>query len=90
MYNDLLTLKLPRRVMIVAFADDIDLIVYGETLEEVEILATDVKLEMVHHKTKMLYVRNCRVVRQAKILDGEHNIISKHILKYLRMMINDR
>ena len=38
MYNDALTLKLPRGVVIVGFADDIVLSVTGETLEEVQML----------------------------------------------------
>src|SRR5450830_1037148 len=41
MYNGVLTLKLPKGVVIVGFADDIVLSVTGETLEEVEMLATE-------------------------------------------------
>jgi len=41
MYNGVLTLKLPRGVKIVGIADDIVLTVTGETLQEVEMLATE-------------------------------------------------
>ncbi|XP_065088168.1 uncharacterized protein LOC135709723 [Ochlerotatus camptorhynchus] len=41
MYNGVLTLKLPKGVEIVGFAVDIVLAVVGETLEEVEMLATE-------------------------------------------------
>lgn len=41
MYNGVLTLKLPRGVMIMGFADHILLSMSGETLEEIEMLATE-------------------------------------------------
>lgn len=101
MYNGVLTLKLPKGVVIVGFADDIVLSISGETLEEVEMLATEAvgkienwmqgaKLQIAHHKTEMLLVSNCRLVQQAEITVGEHAIASKRELKYLGVMIDDR
>ncbi|XP_053690953.1 endothelin-converting enzyme homolog [Sabethes cyaneus] len=65
MYNDVLTLNLPKGVEIVGFADDVILTVTGESLEEVEMLATETidmiahwmqgaKLQLAHHKTEVL------------------------------------
>lgn len=101
MYNGVLTLKLPKGVVIVGFADDIVLSIKGETLEEVEMLATEsigmvenwmqgAKLQIAHHKTEVLLVSNCRAVQRANITVGEHTIASKRMLKYLGVMIDDR
>lgn len=101
MYNDVLTLNLPKGVTIVGFADDIVLTVSGETLEEVGMLATEaidmveswmrgVKLEIAHHKTEVLMISNRKVAQQAKIMVGGHTITSKRALKYLGVMLDDR
>jgi hypothetical protein len=101
MYNGVLNLKLPKGVVIVGFADDIVLSITGETLEEVEMLATEAitmienwmqqaRLQIAHHKTEVLLVSNCRMVQHAEITVGEHVIASKRTLKYLGVMIDDR
>ena len=101
MYNGVLTLRLPRGVVIVGFADDIVLSVTGETLEEVQMLATEAigtienwmqgaKLEIAHHKTEVLLVSNCKAVQHAEIIVGEHVITSTRVLRHLGVMIDDR
>ena len=101
MYNGVLTLKLPRGVVIVGFADDIVLSVTGETLEEVQMLAAEAigmiekwmqgaKLEIAHHKTEVLLVSNCKAVQHAEIIVGEHVITSTRVLRHLGVMIDDR
>lgn len=101
MYNGVLTLKLPKGVEIIGFADDIVLAVTGETREEVEMLATEAiriienwmheaKLQIAHHKTEMVLISNCKVPQQSEIIVGEHAIVSKRELKYLGVVIDDR
>ena len=101
MYNGVLTLRLPEGVEIVGFADDVVLTVTGETLEEVEMLATEAidtignwmqgaKLQIAHQKTELLLVSNCRAVQRAEITVGEQAIASKRGLRYLGVMIDDR
>lgn len=101
MYDGVLTLKLPKGVVIVGFADDIVLTVTGETAEEVEMLATeaiarienwmlDVKLQIAHHKTEMVFVSNHKAVKQVQIDVGENVVHSKRALKYLGVVVDDR
>uniref|UniRef100_A0A023EQZ1 Putative rte ele1 orf1-h 1e-60-j 4 n=1 Tax=Aedes albopictus TaxID=7160 RepID=A0A023EQZ1_AEDAL len=101
MYNGVLTLQLPTGVKIVGFADDITLVVVGESLEAVEILATEAvdavenwmqrkKLSIAHQKTELVLISNCKVVQKAAIIVGEHAIDSKRELKHLGVMIDDR
>jgi hypothetical protein len=100
-YNGVLTLELPKGVVIVGFADDIVLSITGETLEEVEVLATEAirsienwmgraKLQIAHHKTEVLLISNCKAVQKAEIIVGEAIVASKRVLKYLGVMIDDR
>ncbi|XP_058839398.1 uncharacterized protein LOC131694895 [Topomyia yanbarensis] len=50
----------------------------------------EVKLQIAHHKTEVLLVRNCKVLRRAEITVREHIIVSKRVLKQLGVMIDDR
>lgn len=101
MYNGVLTLELPTGVEIIGFADDIILTVTGETLEEVQMLATesidkvenwmkDAKLQIAHQKTEVLLISNCKTVQRLEITVGDHAIASGRSLKYLGVMIDDR
>ena len=101
MYDGVLTLRLPRKVKIVGFADDVSLTAMGETREEVEISVMEamhtienwmngVKLQIAHHKTEVLLVSNCKVVQQIEIDVGGHVITPKRTLKHLGVMIDDR
>lgn len=101
MYDGVLTLRLPTGVKIVGFADDITLVVIGDSLERVEVLATEAvdavenwmyekKLVIAHQKTELLLISNRKVVQKAEITVGEHTIASKRELKHLGVMIDDR
>jgi RNA binding protein fox-1 len=101
MYDGVLTLELPAGVEIVGFADDIVMMVTGESLEEVEVLATEAirrvarwlqnaKLQIAHHKTEILLVSNRRAIQHAEITVEELTITSRRELKYLGVMIDDR
>ena len=101
MYNGVLTLKLPKGVGIVGFADDIVLTISGETKEEVEMLTaeaidtvetwmTGAKLQLAHHKKEMVLVSNCKAVQRADFTVSGHAIDSMRALKHLGVMIDDR
>ncbi|XP_058816364.1 uncharacterized protein LOC131679648 [Topomyia yanbarensis] len=73
----------------------------GEILEEVEVSVTETKdaieswmngveLQIVHHKTKVLLVRNCKVAQRMQIDVSGHVIASKHALKQLGVIIDKR
>ncbi|EDW87005.2 uncharacterized protein Dwil_GK21198, partial [Drosophila willistoni] len=101
MYDEVLRLKFPAGVVIVGFADDITLEVYGESIEEVELTAahsiaiveewmSSRKLELAHHKTEAVVVNNRKSVQQAVISVGDCTITSKRSVKHLGVMIDDK
>lgn len=101
MYDEVLKLRLPRGVKIIGFADDVALLVIGESLEEVEVLATEAidvvenwmrgkKLALAHHKTEMVLISNRKAVQQARISVGECIIESKRNVRHLGVMLDDR
>lgn len=101
MYDELLQLNLPRGVKIVGFADDVVLMVIGESLDEVEVRAEEAvemvenwmcerKLELAHHKTEVLMISNRKAVQQVKVVVGELTIDSRREVKHLGVLIDDR
>lgn len=101
MYDEVLRLKFPAGVVIVGFADDITLEVYGESIEEVELTAahsiaiveewmSSRKLELAHHKTEAVVVNNRKSAQQAVISVGDCTITSKRSVKHLGVMIDDK
>lgn len=101
MYDELLQLSLPRGVQIVGFADDVVLIVIGESLNEVEVRASaaiemvenwmcERKLALAHHKTEVLMISNRKAVQHVKVSVGELTIDSRREVKHLGVLIDDR
>lgn len=101
MYDEVLKLKFPVGVVIVGFADDITLEVYGESIEEVELTAEHSigivedwmhsrKLELAQHKTEFIVVNNRKSEQSAEISVGDCTINSKRSLKLLGVMIDDK
>lgn len=101
MYDGVLTLGLPGGVNIVGFADDIVLMVLGETQLEVEVIASEAvrsiegwmeshKLYLAHQKTEVVVVNNFKSVRSIKIRAGNCLIESKRSIKYLGLMLDDK
>ncbi|XP_062713362.1 uncharacterized protein LOC134290278 [Aedes albopictus] len=101
MYDEVLKLSLPRGVKVVGFADDVALLVIGETREEVEVLATEAidtvedwmrekKLSLAHHKTEIVVISNRKNVQHATIVVGECTIDSKREVRHLGVMLDDR
>ncbi|XP_062541271.1 uncharacterized protein LOC134209291 [Armigeres subalbatus] len=100
MYDGLLQLTLSRGVKIVGFEDDVALMVFRETIEEVEVRATQAieiienwmcgkKLPLVHHKTEVMMISNRKAVQHSTITVGEVTIDSKREVN-LGVMIDDR
>lgn len=101
MYDEVLQLKFPAGVVIVGFADDITLEVYGESIEEVELTSAHAisivedwmhsrKLELAKHKTEVIVVNNRKSEQHAAIDVGDCTIASKRSLKLLGVMIDDK
>lgn len=101
MYDDVLRLPLPTGVKIVGFADDITLVVYGESMEEVELTAAHSislveewmksrKLGLARHKTEVVVVNNRKSEQRALISVGDCTIESKRSLRHLGVMIDDK
>lgn len=86
---------------IVGFADDVVLMVIGESVEEVEVRASQAieiienwmrgkKLTLAHQKTEIMMISNRKEVQQGTITIGEVTIDSKRVVKHLGVMIDDR
>lgn len=101
MYDGVLRLKLPEGVQIVGFADDIVLMVLGQSQLEVEVQASEAisiierwmgerKLSLAHQKTEVTMVCNRQSVQLAHIRAGNVTIESKRSIRYLGVMIDDR
>lgn len=101
MYDAVLRLQLPECVEIVGFADDIVLVVLGDSKEQVEVRSTraigtvvkwmtENKLKVAHHKTEMVLVSNCKQIGIAQIEFDGCLTSSKRQVKYLGVMIDDR
>lgn len=101
MYDAVLRLPLPEGVEIVGFADDIVLVVLGDSKDQIEERATRAigtvvhwmsqnKLNVAHHKTEMVLVSNCKQIGTAQIEFDDCLTTSKRQIKYLGVMIDDR
>lgn len=100
-YDGVLRLALPPGVKLVGFADDITLVVYGESLEEVELTAAHAidivegwmrsrQLTLAHHKTEVVVVNNRQSAQQAVVTTGGCSIESCRSLKLLGVMVDDK
>lgn len=78
MHDGVLKLSLSKGVKIVGFANDVVLLVVGESREKVDVLATDAidamedsmwvdKLAIAHHMLEVLPISNWKAVQQTKI-----------------------
>jgi hypothetical protein len=101
MYDAVLRLKLPEGVEIVGYADDIVLLVIGDSKEQVEVRSTraigtvvnwmsDNHLEVAHNKTEMVLVTNLKQVEEAQIEFDGCMTTSMRSVKYLGVIIDDR
>ena len=101
LYNGVVTLGLPPGAEVIGFADDIALTVFGESIEEIELLTSDavsrfeswmqlMRLEIAHKKTEFLITSSHKTVQSGSIQIGDERIESIRHLKYLGVIIDDR
>lgn len=101
MYDGVLKLELPGGAKIVGFADDIVLMVLGETQLQVEAYASEAirvveewmgnhQLSLAHQKTEVVVVNNFKSVQTISVTAGSCSIDSKRSLKYLGVMLDDK
>lgn len=101
MYDGVLTLQLPAGVSIVGFADDIVLMVLGETQLQVEVQASEAiriieewmsnhQLQLAHQKTEVVVVNNFKSAMSFKVRAGNCSVDSKRSIRYLGIMIDDK
>lgn len=101
MYDGVLKLQLPGDVKIVGFADDIVLLVLGETQLQVQAYASEAirvveewmgnhQLFLAHQKTEVVVVNNFKSVQTISVTAGSCSIDSKRSLKYLGVMLDDK
>lgn len=101
MYDGVLTLQLPTGVSIVGFADDIVLMVLGESQLQVEVRATEAirtieewmgihHLGLAHQKTEVVAVNNFKSAQCINVRAGNCTIDSKRSLLYLGIRVDDK
>lgn len=101
MYDGVLRLDLPGGTKIVGFADDIVLMVLGETQLQVEAYASESiraveewmghhQLTLAHQKTEVVVVNNFKSVQTIRVTAGSCSIASKRSLKYLGVLLDDK
>ena len=101
MYDGLLQLKLPRAVTLVAFADDVALVIVGKHLEDVsnpfnvffkkyKEYIDYIRLELAEHKTEAVLITGRKVVETITLRVGQYKITSQSAIRYLGVMIDTR
>lgn len=101
MYDGILQLGVPVGATIVGFADDIAVVVTAKHVDEVELIANEtilkvmnwlesVGLKLAEQKTEALLISSRKTIETAKVNVGSHVIESKHSLKYLGVLIDNR
>ncbi|CAH2092422.1 unnamed protein product [Euphydryas editha] len=101
MYDGLLKLNLPAEVKLVAYADDVAVVIVAKHLEEVT-FAFDttvekirhwmdtVGLQLAEHKTEAVLITSRKQVETITLQVGAHQIESQPSLRYLGVMIDAR
>lgn len=101
MYDGLLRLGLPGGVRLVAFADDVAIVIVAKHLEEIN-YAFDVTferirrwmdsvgLELAEHKTEAVLITGRRRLETITLRVGDHGITSQLSIRYLGVMIDAR
>ena len=101
MYDGLLKLILPRDVKLVAFADDVAVVIvgkhlkdikftFGKTFEVVRRWMDSVGLSLAEHKTETVLITGRKVLETITLQVGDHEITSQPFLRYLGVMIDAR
>ncbi|GBP70548.1 Retrovirus-related Pol polyprotein from type-1 retrotransposable element R1 [Eumeta japonica] len=101
MYDGLLKVPSPKEVKLVAYADDVAVIIVAKHLDEIN-LAFDkaferikqwmktVNLQLVKHKTDAVLITRRKKAETIKLQVGEQEITSQPYIRYLGVMIDAR
>lgn len=101
MYDGILRLEVPDGVDIIGFADDVAVVVCSDSVEEVELVASETMakiqlwiksagLKLADQKTEAVLINARRPRATASIRVGQHLIHSRESVKYLGVMIDAR
>lgn len=101
MYDGLLKIMLPRDVQLVAYADDVAIVIVAKHLEEIN-FAFDttferinqwmdtVDLKLAEHKTEAVLITSRKQLETITLRVGAHEITSQPFIRYLGVMIDAR
>lgn len=99
MYNGLLKLMLPEEVKLVAFADDVAVIItakhleeinkiFEETFERIQHWMNTVGLKLAEQKIEAVLVTNRKTVELITLTASDHTITLQPFIRYLGVMID--
>lgn len=101
MYDGLIRIALPSEAKIVAYADDVAVVIVAKHLEEIN-LAFDItfsrinlwmemmNLELAKHKTEAVLITSRKIVETIKLEVGGTEITSQPFIRYLGVMLDAR
>ncbi|XP_037944340.1 uncharacterized protein LOC119677145 [Teleopsis dalmanni] len=101
MYDGILKIRLPDKVTIVGYADDIALVVVDKKLDHLEAKCNDAAarvqrwlknagLELAVQKIEAVLITARKQKKKMKIIIGGHEILSQEAIKYLGVIIDAR
>ncbi len=101
MYDGLLKLAIPSGARLVAFADDVAVVIVAKHLEEINFIfdttfakirwwMDTVGLKLAEHKTEAVLITSRKQVETITLQVGNHELISQPYLRYLGVMIDNR
>jgi len=101
MYDDLLKVILPREAKLVAYADDVAIVIAAKHLEEINYAfdttygkisqwMKSVNLKLAEHKTEAVLITSRKQLESITLRVGNHEITSQPFLRYLGVMIDAR
>lgn len=101
MYDGLLKVILPREAKLVAYADDVAIVIAAKHLEEINYAfdttygkisqwMKSVNLKLAEHKTEAVLITSRKQLESITLRVGNHEITSQPFLRYLGVMIDAR
>lgn len=101
MYDGLLRLTVPRSVKLVAYADDVAVVIvakhldeinhmFGITFEQVNRWMDTMNLQLAKHKTEAVLITSRKVMETIKLKVGEQESTSQPYIRYLGVMLDAR
>ncbi|CAL1677346.1 unnamed protein product [Lasius platythorax] len=101
MYDGLLTLVLPSEARLVAFADDVAVVIVAKHLEEINFVFDEtfakirrwmesVGLKLAEHKTEAVLIISKKQVETITLRVGDYELTSQSFIRYLGVMIDTR